>query len=340
MLLPIYGAFAQSLSPMGKRYFPLKNDALLSDKLFGDSSFTVLGRWAWGPCEAVDVKGNHAYIGNGQTFQVLDLTDPVSPLLIGEYVTASYLYDIRVQDSLAFVATGSSLLIIDVSNPYVPRKLAEVFTGHNVTRLALSDSIVYVAGPGDIIEAIDVSSPANPQTRGSYTPIGGGRYIDLFAARGHLVYMADREFTALVMVDASNPDTLRMGPHFSYFGFPSAGCVSDTLLFICVQGAGIAVSQTMILSVAVPDSPVYLGSVDVSLSSIKSITAKGSTAYVGTSSGEVFTIDISMPSAPVVVNKYVPALSELFGGRAMSTSGSNLVVAQYSGVRVFDTGNA
>src|SRR4030067_1704733 len=40
-----------------------------------DTVLTVLGRWAWGPCHAVDVKGSYAYIGNGPTFHVLDIYD-------------------------------------------------------------------------------------------------------------------------------------------------------------------------------------------------------------------------------------------------------------------------
>jgi len=46
-----------------------------------DTVLTVLGRWAWGPCNAVDAEGNYAYIGNGPTFQVIDISEPSTPHL-------------------------------------------------------------------------------------------------------------------------------------------------------------------------------------------------------------------------------------------------------------------
>src|SRR5437867_6571716 len=92
----------------------------LSTGVETDSNFTVLGRWAWGPCQAVDVRGNYAYIGNGLTFHVLNVSDPQTPTIVGEYVADWIIYDIRLRDTLAFVATEATLLILNIANPQLP----------------------------------------------------------------------------------------------------------------------------------------------------------------------------------------------------------------------------
>ena len=58
-----------------------------SPKFESDSILTLIGRWAWGPCLTVDVKDNYAFIGNGPTFHVLDISNPLCPTIIGEYIT-------------------------------------------------------------------------------------------------------------------------------------------------------------------------------------------------------------------------------------------------------------
>lgn len=43
----------------------------------GDSlNVRLVGRWANGPCEAVAVEGNIAYVGNGAYLEIVDFSDP------------------------------------------------------------------------------------------------------------------------------------------------------------------------------------------------------------------------------------------------------------------------
>ena len=44
----------------------------------GSENCTVIGRWADGPCRAVAVKGDMAYLGNGGNLEIFDFTDPAN----------------------------------------------------------------------------------------------------------------------------------------------------------------------------------------------------------------------------------------------------------------------
>ena len=53
------------------------------DNATADSNVTLIGRWANGPCYAVDVVGNYAYFGNGGYLEIADISDPSNPVEIG-----------------------------------------------------------------------------------------------------------------------------------------------------------------------------------------------------------------------------------------------------------------
>lgn len=69
-----------------------------------DSNTTLIGRWANGPCQAVDVSGNIAYFGNGGYLEVVDISNPANPIELGKVLTPSVVYGVAVSGSYAYVA--------------------------------------------------------------------------------------------------------------------------------------------------------------------------------------------------------------------------------------------
>ncbi|RMI05015.1 MAG: hypothetical protein D6681_08745, partial [Calditrichaeota bacterium] len=82
--------------------------------LFGQQSWntTLIGRWPNGPCYAAFVVGNTAYIGNGGAVEILDVSNPASPVPLGQAITPSVVSDIFVSGSQAYVADGEAGLRI------------------------------------------------------------------------------------------------------------------------------------------------------------------------------------------------------------------------------------
>ncbi len=83
-----------------------------------------------------------AYLAvNGVGLQILELTDPADPTLIGTYETPGRAVGVSVFDGVAFVACDSSgLQVVDVRDPYNPK---------NAGAFALSDEALNVSGYGD-----------------------------------------------------------------------------------------------------------------------------------------------------------------------------------------------
>ncbi len=82
------------LGPYQKYIDRLNNSSDLSGEQLPESALTLVGRWAWGPCNAVATFGDYALIGNGPTLQILDMANPTSPVIVSEYLSSGGLFDI------------------------------------------------------------------------------------------------------------------------------------------------------------------------------------------------------------------------------------------------------
>ncbi|MCH7732356.1 MAG: T9SS type A sorting domain-containing protein [Candidatus Marinimicrobia bacterium] len=81
---------------------------------FSDSSrnVTLIGRLSYGSCLAIFVKDNYAYVGNGGSMNILDVSDPDSPIKVGHIATPSVVEGIFISDHYAYVADGDDGLNI------------------------------------------------------------------------------------------------------------------------------------------------------------------------------------------------------------------------------------
>ena len=92
--------------------------------------------------------GNLAYVTSGVGLTILDLTDPLKPVALGQ--TGSLgdgIYSIQVQGSLAFVCGSAGVRVVDVSDPRQPISRA-AYGDQNGQADVLGD-IIYVAGSID-----------------------------------------------------------------------------------------------------------------------------------------------------------------------------------------------
>ena len=138
---------------------------LLVGTVFGQDSYntTLIGRWANGPCYAVDVSGNIAYFGNGGYLEVVDISDPANPLELGKVVLPSVVMGVTVSGSYAYVADrDAGLRIIDISSPSSPQEVGIIDTDGHAHSVAVSDGYAYVADGENGLRIIDVSSPSSP----------------------------------------------------------------------------------------------------------------------------------------------------------------------------------
>ncbi len=157
-----------------------------------------------GPLNAVAVQGNYAYVGIGPSMDILDISNPGRPAVVGHMgLLPDVVYRIAVSGKYAYVANGyGGLRIVDISNPASPREIgfyhAEDFDAWGGVTVA--GNYAYVAGASGLY-IINISNPANPQLVGFFSTPEAARNVVL---SGTYAYVAAGNH-GLYVVNVSDP---------------------------------------------------------------------------------------------------------------------------------------
>jgi hypothetical protein len=174
-------------------------DAPNSERATGDSqNIALIGRWANGPCYAVDVVGDIAYFGNGAYLEIVDWSEPGSPVQLGRELLPGPVWAVDVEGAFAYAAVqNDGLFIIDVSIPSAPLIISTFPSAFGLTDVAVRSGIAYLAGDNLII--LDVSNPAAPIEMSR----SGTAYR--IALSGNYAYTTARD-EWLTVIDISDPN--------------------------------------------------------------------------------------------------------------------------------------
>ncbi|MCP4414747.1 MAG: hypothetical protein GY808_19490, partial [Gammaproteobacteria bacterium] len=147
---------------IGFFFIPLTNYAQ-------SSNVSLMGRWANGPCYAVDVSGNIAYFGNGGYLEIVDISNPANPVELGKIVLPSIPQNVTVSGNYAYVANEfDGLRIVDISNPASPIETGFFDTSGRTEGIAVSGNYSYLANASDGLRIINISNPASPFEAGFF----------------------------------------------------------------------------------------------------------------------------------------------------------------------------
>ena len=215
---------------------------LLAGSSLGQTiSTNILGRWANGPCYAVDVSGTTAYFGNGGYMEIMDISDPANPIELGKILTPSVVLGITVSGSFAYVSDfKSGLIIIDISDPTNPVEIGSFDTDEYAYQTAVSGNYVYLLG-ALVFRIIDVSNPANPEEVGQYTPAGITEFRDI-SVQGNYAYLLDMGGVAIFDIsDVTNP--VYVNSLYSGAAFPTSFDVVGNNVFVGDEEGNLWISD-------------------------------------------------------------------------------------------------
>lgn len=169
-------------------------------------------RSAGGACYGLTVQGTIAYLGEGTTVTILDVSEPASPRKLASLTFPALVWDMETDGSLLFVANGNTggVQIVDVSTPATPRILGSYDTPGVALRVDALDNRVYVADSIAGLHILDVSNPSDPTLLGSYTD---GDMVNGVQVVGSIAYVAD-DTLGLLVLDVSTPtNPVLLGRH-------------------------------------------------------------------------------------------------------------------------------
>ena len=292
-----------------------------------------------GRATTVHVHDTVAYVSDGPTLRLFNISDPTMPMFVGSFTFPQNIYSVRVAGSLAYAAVDLyGLGILDVSNPAAPALLGSFETPGQALSVDIAGTTVVVANRLSGLEVIDVSDPSAPVSRGGY--FTEGYAIDVDAA-GSLAYVVDGP-GGLSIVDLSKSGELTAESTRSPTEQPAAVAVT-TLPSTNATGATIAAvmsadSLLELFDVSDPSAPAAVGTYrdarrplvgrnpgSAAAAGFVRVRMQGSLAFVADAYPPftVQVVDVSDPAEPTLVTSYEPSGAP----RDIAVSGSLLFVA-------------
>jgi hypothetical protein len=279
-----------------------------------------------GGIREVHVAGNYAYTVSisDEAFNVLDVTDPASPILVANirgnqsphFISSPSAID--VAGGYAYVLSAgtnkSGITIFDISNPASPTVVGHLFNNYfsSANTIKVNGHYAYVIqGPNSWISVVDVSDPTNPIFINflKLDPTSPRAFPFDIDISGNYAFVPGAENDTLYVIDISNPATLHVAARISGAGKPNFldGCTGVRILGDYAFVTAAFDDSLTVIDVANPLSPKFVSHVAGEgfpnfLNGARHLHLSGNHAYVVAAEDSALTVvDISHPTAPKVV---------------------------------------
>lgn len=271
-----------------------------------------------GPAAYVHLDEGIAYVADGPTLRLYDVTDPSAPAALGSHTFPQNIYGVRSSGSIAYAAIDfDGVGIVDVSDPAAPVGLGSLATAGQALAVDVSGTTVAITNRLSGLEVIDASDPSAPVLVGSYFTEGYGTDVKVV---GSYAYVSDRP-GGLSIVDINQPgDSDELEAESIVSGTERPATTAAVSLDQDAPGATLAaiVSTDALLElfdVSNPAAPVAVGSyrhperpaTGVTISAPR-VRFEGTLAYIADTKTPplVQVVDLSDPRQPALVTTWEP----------------------------------
>ncbi len=289
-----------------------------------------VGRWPYGWSEDVAVDGTTAVLANGRALQILDVSDPANPVVVGEAVFPTLVEVAELANQKAYVGTSSELAILDLTDPAHPVTLGGL-DGFQVVKMDHHGEHLYALSDHSLF-AVDVSVPSVPSIVGQLE--WPGVYPkDLSVSGGTGFVVVDG---SMKVVDLSDPTAPTEVTELSFGVDREAGrlAVEGDKVYVAARGPDPFVSNLVVVDVSDPSQPTAIAEVGAPLG-VADVDAHGNLVVMSSSYGvEVF--DVSSPASPLWTGSApIECLYSLVG--VVAADGVAYVTCEVSGLSILDT---
>lgn len=258
---------------------------------YNSDNVTLMGRSPFGYCKTTYADGNYLYIGNGTCLDVLYVSDPNNPVLVGQLITESVVRSIQVSGDYAYIANWSDgFMVIDISDPTTPREVADIPFDWRCWSVSVFGNFAYVGNDTLGMRIVDISTPTSPILRGTFNPPGTST-IEKTQIIDTLAYVASN--SGLFIVDISDPD---LPVQIGYSPSPSNGSynvhVVNNVAYLPEFNDGIRM-----VDVTDPYSPQGIGYFDTP-GSAEYFEINGNYGYVADRNSGLYVVDMINPISP------------------------------------------
>jgi len=273
----------------------------------------------------IEVSGDKLYLPAGPAgLQVIDVSEPASPKLVGGYYLDSPAVSVDISDGLAWVSTGwGGIRVVDLAaEPEAPEGIDyDLPDGAGpVWKLAVKNGLAYMTGD-DCLTVIDVSAQVEPvvlstvevpgmESDESPTLAGGLLYSRVFPSEGGMGWMT--------IIDVTDPTQPTIASSAKYDYYLEALAVQGSTAFLCGDEHDLT-----IVNVSDPFAPVEIGAYDLpDFQDCEDVDVDSGIALIN---GLENIIDVSDPTKPTYLGSLSPcggdSISCGYGRAARFSSG-------------------
>ncbi|MFX0057137.1 MAG: LVIVD repeat-containing protein, partial [Candidatus Heimdallarchaeota archaeon] len=249
---------------------------------------------------SVYVSGNYAYVtdaesGVANAYLILDISDPLNPILIGNCSLPDNPIDSVVVGNYAYIANGpAGLVIVNVANPSSPFMISQYDLPEYTLDIGISGNFAYVVfapatGTNTYFVSFDVSNPSNPTLADSYHLPHFGYGLHVSGNRAYVACWMDD----LLIFDISNPYNLYVLGGVNPPGESYDLYVEGNYAYQCCSSAGL-----QIIDVSNPANPYVVSSFDTPQVAY-SVFVSGTYAYIADIYSGLRVAEISNPLNPI-----------------------------------------
>ncbi len=347
--------------------YPFTRDLLIIDAADSQSPTIVSRLELAGTPKGIAISGTHAFVAASNAgLLVVDISDPLTPEIVGQMDSGAYYHEVTIRDNLAFVLNSDGLQILDISGPTDPQLIGNNDFDNNYRALVISEDYAYVT-TDDALWVVDIINLEDPQEVSSLTfPFNDGHDDPgEMILQGQLLFVGTNQ-TGLQTVDISNPyePTIVGGFHMpdrvkgmalhenhAYIGYLSDWSPGFKVVDISnplnpemlgrtggvyspkdmvIAGDLLCVASEYyglkILDISNPQEPQIMGGVELPELAL-SLDISGTIAFVGEQDGVYHIVDISDPVNPEILGSR-PIIGDAI---EMIVQGEHLIISTSDG---------
>jgi len=262
--------------------------------------FTIIGECPLpGYAKKVQLVGDLAYVANGQGgLQIVDISNPESTYVIGQYVADRDLSGVAVRDTFAYVALASStsggLVVLNIADPTNPIYVGQDPTiyAYDVVAPASDTMYVYVAARYWLHVEDVYTFPQYPSYARRFSTPGNIRSVFMLDS---IAYLACEQM-GLQIIDLSQPvDSLAL---VGWVDTPS----NARHVYVVGDQAYVADGRGGLIIIDVTDieNPEIIGQFDTP-EYANAVFVANNRAYVADGDGGLQVIDVADPAQPELI---------------------------------------
>ncbi|MBN1329867.1 MAG: hypothetical protein JXA54_10370 [Candidatus Heimdallarchaeota archaeon] len=264
----------------------------------------------------------------GRSLQILYTENPASGSQIVCNWNVSKALGLEVKGDFAFIAASDEgFYVLNVTDKWLPIEVGYINTPGNATDVIIDGHLAYLADGPAGFHIIDISDPSTPNILATFDTLGHARKLVL---QEKTLFVADM-YGGVQVFDVNNPNKPLLITDF----------LSDEIVYDVGLFGGILVVATNEGIHTFRVSANWGMTLKVSPNSFSDyqvwdVRVQGNIAYIAGGSDGFYTLDVSDPSQPILLDRYIAAGYSL---EKLDINGQFAYTVSENGLLIFDISN-